>query len=246
MFKEAARCQLRQENYKSRSIRNNNNDRFVDQFCQRRVRNSIKDISWLITRLPLQWRDFFSRPTNHCKWASPGFHVAPRCLNPKWTRSANAMTILPHYYVFYIFQLLYSPLNSEVSANKGESWLGPKLIVNADVSSEILWEKLEFHKTLHIPLQVSQYSSSIRALNGSNKGSLQVKPYLLQIINLIPKLNTALITGLLISHVFIDHFHSWNEALKHVKISPFLQDDFFLIWYMKGQKLINLLGSFSW
>ena len=80
------------------------------------------------------------------------------------------------------------------------------MIVNADVSSEILQEKLEFHKTLHIPLQVSQYSSSIRALNGSNKGSLQVKSYLLQVINLMPNLNTALITGLLISHVFIDHF----------------------------------------
>ena len=62
------------------------------------------------------------------------------------------------------------------------------------------------HKNLHIPLQVSRYSSSIRALNVSNKGSLQVKSYLLQIINLMPKLNTALITGLLISHVFIDHF----------------------------------------
>ena len=186
MFKEAARCQLRQESYKSRSIRNNNNDRFVAQFCQRRVLNSIKDISWLITRLPLQWGDFFSRPTNHCKLTSQGIQVAPRCLNPKWTRSANAMTCLPHYYVFDIFQLLYSPLNSEVSANKGESWLGPKLIVNADVSSEMLWEKLGFHKTLHIPLQVSQYSSSIRALNVSNKGSLQVKSYLLQIIHLMP------------------------------------------------------------
>ena len=119
------------------------------------------------------------------------------------------MIILPHYYVFDIFQLLYSPLNSEVSANKGESWLAPKLIVNADVSSEILWEKLGFHKTLHIPLQVSQYSSSIRTLNVSNKGSLQVKSYLLQIINLMLKLNTALIT--------IDHFYSWNEALKHEK-----------------------------
>ena len=127
------------------------------------------------------------------------------------------MTILPHYYVFDIFQQLYSPLNSEVSANKGDSWLGPKLIVNADVSSEILWEKLEFHKTLHIPSQVSQYSSSIRALNGSNKGSLQVKSSLPQITNLMPKLNTALITGLLISHVFIDHFYSWNEALKNEK-----------------------------
>ena len=81
-------------------------------------------------------------------------------------------------------------------------------MVNANVISEILWVKLGFHKTLHIPLQVSQYSSSIRALNVSNKGSLQVKSYLLQIINLMPKLNTALITGLLISHVFIDHFYS--------------------------------------
>ena len=152
MFKEAARCQLRQENYKSRSIRNNNNDRFVDQFCQRRVLNSIKDITWLITRLPLQWGDFFPRPTNRCKLTSPGIQVAPRCLNPKRTRSANAMIILPHYYVFDIFQLLYSPLNSEVSANKGESWLGPKLTVNFDVSSQILWEKLGSHKTLHIPL----------------------------------------------------------------------------------------------
>ena len=78
-------------------------------------------------------------------------------------------------------------------------------------------KKNGFHKTLHIPLQVSQYSSSIRALNISNKGSLKVKSYLLQIINLMPKLNTALITGLLISHVFIDHFYSWNEALKHEK-----------------------------
>ena len=121
--------------------------------------------------------------------------------------------------MFNIFQQLYSPLNSEVSANKGESWLGPKSLVNANVSSEILWVKLGFHKTLHIPLQVSQYSSSIRALNVSNKGSLQVKSYLLQIINLMPKLNTVLITGLLISHVFIDHFYSWNwnKALKHEK-----------------------------
>ena len=47
---------------------------------------------------------------------------------------------------------------------------------------------------------ISQYSSSIRALNVSNKGSLQVKSYLLQIINLMLKLNTALIT--------IDHFYS--------------------------------------
>ena len=33
------------------------------------------------------------------------------------------------------------------------------------------------------------------------------------------KLNTALMTGLLISHVFIDHFYSWNwnKALKHEK-----------------------------
>ena len=157
MFKEAARCQLRQENYKSRSIRNNNNDRFVDQLCQGRVINSIKDISWLITRLPLQWGDFFPRPTNHCKLTSPGIQVAPRCLNPKRTRSANAMIILPHYYVFDIFQLLYSPLSSEVSANKGDSWLywvrlNQAVIVNADVSSEILWEKLGSHKTLHIPL----------------------------------------------------------------------------------------------
>ena len=33
----------------------------------------------------------------------------------------------------------------------------------------------------------------------------------------MPKLNTALITNLLMSHVFIDHFYSWNEALKHEK-----------------------------
>ena len=64
------------------------------------------------------------------------------------------------------------------------------------------------HKHLHIPLQVSRYSSSIRALNVSNKGSLQVKSSLPQITNLMPKLYTALITGLLISHVFIDHFYS--------------------------------------
>ena len=77
------------------------------------------------------------------------------------------------------------------------------------------------HKILHFPLQVSRYSSSIRALNVSNKGSLQVKSYLLQITNLMPKLSTSLITGSLISHVFfgkfIDHFYSWNEALKHEK-----------------------------
>ena len=59
------------------------------------------------------------------------------------------------------------------------------------------------HKNLHFPLQVSRYSSSIRALNVSNKGSLQVKSSLPQITNLMPKLNTALITDLLISHVFI-------------------------------------------
>ena len=64
------------------------------------------------------------------------------------------------------------------------------------------------HKNLLISLQVSQYSSSIRALNVSNKGSLQVKSSLLQITNLMPKLNTALITGSLISDVFIDHFYS--------------------------------------
>ena len=69
-------------------------------------------------------------------------------------------------------------------------------------------ESLGFHKTLHIPLQVSRYSSLIRALNVSNKGSLQVKSSLLQITNLMPKLNTALITDLLMSHVFIDHFYS--------------------------------------
>ena len=68
------------------------------------------------------------------------------------------------------------------------------------------------HKNLHFPLQVSRYSSSIRALNVSNKGSLQVKSFLLQITNLMPKLSTSLITGSLISHVFIgkfiDHFYS--------------------------------------
>ena len=32
-----------QESNKSGSIKDNKNDRFVDQFCQRRVRNSIKD-----------------------------------------------------------------------------------------------------------------------------------------------------------------------------------------------------------
>ena len=69
-------------------------------------------------------------------------------------------------------------------------------------------ESLGFHKTLHIPLQVSRYSSLIRALNVSNKGSLQVKSSLPQITNLMPKLNTALITDLLMSHVFIDHFFS--------------------------------------
>ena len=66
-------------------------------------------------------RGFFSRLTNHSKLTSSGIQVAPRCLNPKRTRSANAMIILPHYYVFDIFQQLYSPLNSEVPANKGDS-----------------------------------------------------------------------------------------------------------------------------
>ena len=34
----------------------------------------------------------------------------------------------------------------------------------------------------------------------------------------MPKLNTALITNLLISHVFIDHVYFWNGALKHENI----------------------------
>ena len=41
------------------------------------------------------------------------------------------------------------------------------------------------HKNLHIALQVSRYSSSIRILNVRNNGSLQVKSSLLQITNFI-------------------------------------------------------------